>query len=120
MGITTDDGRQPPRRRTAPSGHRLTEDEAAIAKGMLLRGDAGQTVAQFFGVNQARIAELIVGELFPEVPPAAAEDLPPPGPFVRPCAIGQLKAELESARAAIGRCISLLTCGQEVPPRRPK
>ena len=42
------------RKRANPSGISLTEEDAAIAKGMLARGDRQHDVAAWFGVNGGR------------------------------------------------------------------
>ena len=56
---------QPPRRKRADaSGISLSEHDAAIAKGMLLRGDAQHAIAAYFGVNPGRIAEVAAGDRF--------------------------------------------------------
>lgn len=66
-------------RRARPSGLRLSEAQARLVKGMLLRGDRQHDIAGWFGVNSGRIAEVKGGELYPEVSPARPEDLPPQG-----------------------------------------
>lgn len=59
----------------------LNETDAAIVKGMLLRGDRQHDVAAWFGVNGGRIAEVAAGKLFGWVHPTF-DDLPPPGPYM--------------------------------------
>lgn len=44
------------RMRAEPSGISLTGTDAAIIKGMLLRGDRQHDIAAWFGVNGGRIA----------------------------------------------------------------
>ena len=44
--------------RARPSGVVLVEADAAIVKGMLLRGDRQHDVAAWFGVSAGRIAEI--------------------------------------------------------------
>jgi hypothetical protein len=46
---------------------------------MLARGDRHHDIAAWFGVNQARIAEVKGGELYPDVSPSRPEELPPQG-----------------------------------------
>ncbi len=70
--------------RAEPSGIRLTATDAAVVKGMLLRGDRQHDIAAWFGVNGGRVAEIATGRRFPEVAVASAESLPPPGPYPRP------------------------------------
>ena len=44
-----------------PSGNRLDEDDAAVVKGMLARGDRQHDIAAWFGVNGGRIGEISTG-----------------------------------------------------------
>lgn len=59
----------------------LTEAQAALIKGMLLRGDKQSDIAAWFGVNSGRVAEINKGHRFPKVQAAAWSLLPPPGPY---------------------------------------
>lgn len=68
--------------RAANSGISLTDEDAAIAKGMLHRGDRQHDIAAWFGVNGGRIAEISTGAKFSHVQPAAENELPPPGPYL--------------------------------------
>lgn len=93
------------------SGVSLDEADAAIAKGMLARGDRQHDIAAWFGVNAGRVAELASGKIFREVPAAPADqNLPPPGPYL--CgraanaaldALAAAEAALEAARRAVVR-----------------
>ena len=75
MHTTNEGGRHPPRRpRAKASGRRLTSENAAIAKGMLHRGDRQSDIAAHFKVNQGRIAELSAGVKFVEVALADPEN----------------------------------------------
>lgn len=95
--------------RAPSSGISLTEADAAIAKGMLARGDRQHDIAAWFGVNGGRIAELASGKLYWWVRPAPMNDsLPPPGPY--PCgreaaaalkALAVAEAALAAARQAV-------------------
>ena len=95
--------------RAPASGVTLTEVDAAVAKGMLARGDRQHDIAAWFGVNGGRIAELASGKLFWWVRPALVDaELPPPGPY--PCgreasaaleALAAAEAALEAARRAV-------------------
>jgi hypothetical protein len=79
----------------------MTDRDAAIAKGMLVRGDRQHDVAAWFGVNGGRIAEIATGAKFWWVSPAPLQELPPPGPY--PCgreAIASAEA-LAAARRAL-------------------
>jgi hypothetical protein len=60
----------------------LTEDQAAIVKGMLERGDKQQDIAARFGINSGRIADIKSGRKHIRVMPAPLNALPPPGPPV--------------------------------------
>jgi hypothetical protein len=68
--------------RAEPIGLALTKQDAALIRGMILRGDRHHDIAAFFGVNQGRIAEIKDGSRYPGVLPADAEDLPPMGPYL--------------------------------------
>lgn len=84
--------------RAPASGVTLSEADAAIAKGMLARGDRQHDIAAWFGVNGGRIAELASGKLFWWVRPApVGHNLPPPGPY--PCG-REATAALEALAAA--------------------
>lgn len=72
------------------SGNRLDEDDAAIVKGMLARGDRQHDIAAWFGVNGGRIGEISTGAKFADVKPAEPEELPPQGPYLS----GRQSAEL--------------------------
>jgi hypothetical protein len=95
--------------RAPSSGVSLTEADAAIAKGMLTRGDRQHDVAAWFGVNGGRVAELASGKLFWWVSPAPVDHgLPPSGPYA--CgrevtaaldALAAAEAALETARRAV-------------------
>lgn len=68
--------------RASNSGISLTEEDAAIIKGMLRRGDRQHDIAAWFGVNGGRICEISTGAKFARVLPADEDDLPPPGPYL--------------------------------------
>ena len=68
--------------RASASGISLTNEDAAIVKGMLHRGDRQHDIAAWFGVNGGRIAEIATGAKFGDVEPAATQLLPPPGPYL--------------------------------------
>ena len=48
-------------RRAISSGVSLTAADAAVATGMLFRGDRQHDIASWFGVNSGRIAEIATG-----------------------------------------------------------
>lgn len=70
--------------RAEPSRRSLTEEDAALIKGMLLRGDRHHDIAALFGVNQGRVAEIKDGSRFHKVDAADLDDLPPRGPYLTP------------------------------------
>jgi|SRR6516162_788540 uncharacterized protein YjbI with pentapeptide repeats len=65
--------------RARSSGLRLSEAQASLVKGMLLRGDRQHDIAAWFGVNSGRIAGVKDGKLHPTAPSAQLNELPPPG-----------------------------------------
>lgn len=67
-------------KRAKPSGISLKNQDAAIVKGMLKRGDRQSDIAAFFGVNGGRVSEIAKGKTFESVA-AVYENLPPPGPY---------------------------------------
>lgn len=81
--------------RAESSGIILTEADAAIIKGMLVRGDRQHDIAACFGVNGGRIAEIATGHRFSTVNPAASTELPAKGPYPRPY---ELLRELEGLK----------------------
>lgn len=88
-------------RRACASGIVLSENDAAIVKGMLARGDRQHDIAAWFGVNAGRIAEIATGFRFKRVEPAAMNELPPPGPYpAGRVAVAAITA-LSAARAAL-------------------
>ena len=68
--------------KAVPSGIRLNEEDAAIVKGMLARGDRQHDIAAWFGVNGGRIAEISTGAKFAQVKPTYLAGLPPQGPYL--------------------------------------
>lgn len=83
--------------RAPSSGITLSEGDVAIVKGMLLRGDRQHDIAAWFGVNAGRIAEIAGRVKFLQVLGAAADDLPPPGPYI----VRDLAGALHRAQKAI-------------------
>lgn len=59
----------------------LTDADAALAKGMVQRGDHQHNIAAWFGVDSRAISHLANGQTFAQVPAAPVEVLPPPGPY---------------------------------------
>ena len=58
----------------------LTAADAAIAKGMLARGDYQSDIAAFFRTNPGRISEINTGRRFADVKASALTELPPRDP----------------------------------------
>lgn len=97
------------RHRAEASGLTLEIADAAIAKGMLVRGDRQHDIAAWFGVNGGRIAEIATGSRFSYVDPAPADQLPPPGPYLSGRAAAALIPALRDARAALDRVQTVIT-----------
>jgi hypothetical protein len=87
--------------RAKSSGITLDEDDAAIVKGMLERGDRQHDIAAWFGVNGGRIAEIASGAKFAWVLPAPASVLPPPGPYQNGRDAHAALAALDAAKRAL-------------------
>jgi hypothetical protein len=83
--------------RADPSGITLDAADAAIAKGMLARGDRQHDVAAWFGVNGGRIAEIATGAKFHGVVAANPELLPPRGPYLSGREVYRLMTSVSSA-----------------------
>ena len=79
--------------RAEPSGIQLTDEDAAIVKGMIARGDRQYDIAAWFGVNGGRIAEISTGSRFPNVA-EKTDDLPPSGPYLSGRDVQSAKNEL--------------------------
>ncbi|SJM29972.1 hypothetical protein [Mesorhizobium delmotii] len=77
----------------------LTKNDARLIVGMAARGDKHHDMAAYFGENQARIAEVLSGEMFGHVEAAPAAELPPKGaPGIKG---RRVYAHLEKALAAL-------------------
>jgi len=61
-----------------------TASDAAIIKGMCLRGDPQSRIAAYFDTNPGRINEVKKGRRFGEVQPAPVNLLPASGPHIAP------------------------------------
>lgn len=86
--------------RAEKSGIHLTDEDAAIIKGMIARGDRQHDIAAWFGVNGGRIAEISTGATFKDVPIEIA-DLPPPGPYISGRGVRRARDQLLKARQAL-------------------
>lgn len=97
--------------RAPSSGITLSEDDAAIVKGMLNRGDRQHDIAAWFGVNGGRIGEIAAGTRYNYVQPADEKDLPPPGPYLSGKENEILIQALHQARQALDQAENLLRRG---------
>ena len=89
--------------RAASSGRRLSEEDAALVKGMVERKDRHHDIAAWFGVNQGRIAEVISGKKFKNVKAASHNSLPPKGPYTSGRAAHLSISALESSKIALAK-----------------
>jgi hypothetical protein len=96
--------------RAQPSGIHLTAADAALVKGMLVRGDRQHDVAAWFGVNAGRIAEISTGAAFGSVTAAIAEILPPRGPYLSGQAAQAAITALVEAKAALAAAELKIRC----------
>jgi hypothetical protein len=87
--------------RAPTSGISLNEEDAAIVKGMLARGDRQHDIAAWFGVNGGRIGEISTGAKFAEVDPSPSQLLPPPGPYLSGRDTHMLFQAIATARHAL-------------------
>ena len=87
--------------RAPASGIALNEEDAAIVKGMLVRGDRQHDIAAWFGVNGGRIGEIASRHKFAGVKPAPAHRLPPPGPYLAGRDTAVLIQAISTAREAL-------------------
>lgn len=92
--------------RAEASGIRLSAADAAIAKGMIERGDRQHDIAAWFGVNGGRIGEISSGDKFGHVNPAPADELPPPGPYLSGRSAQAAIDALERAKEALLNAVS--------------
>lgn len=60
----------------------ITVEQAAVVKGLLMRGEKQHDIAAYFGENGGRIAEIAKGDRHPNVAPAPKNRLPTPEQMV--------------------------------------
>ncbi|MGT2488595.1 hypothetical protein ACU4GA_27135 [Methylobacterium oryzae CBMB20] len=87
------------------SGYTLMQKDAEVVLGMSARGDNKHDIAAWFGVNQARVAEVEQGKGWGGVRAASPDRLPPrgaPGPKGR------------RLREAVGAVLKKLEQGEQV------
>ncbi|UPJ50789.1 hypothetical protein IVB30_05140 [Bradyrhizobium sp. 200] len=94
--------------RAEPSGISLTDSDASIVKGMLVRGDRQHDIAAWFGVNGGRIGDISTGAKFPNVPAAPMDKLPPPGPYLTGRDAHAAMIALEAAAETINAALALI------------
>lgn len=99
------------RYRAAPSGVTLDEEDAALVKGMLERGDRQHDIAAWFGVNGGRIGEIAAGARFGDIQPASQGELPPPGPYPTGREAATVMQALAQAREALDRAEAFIKRG---------
>ena len=87
--------------RAQASGVTLNEQDAALIKGMLRRGDRQHDIAAWFGVNGGRIAEIATGTRFADVECAESGQLPPAGPYPKASQALKAIAALVQAKTAL-------------------
>ncbi|RWB03910.1 MAG: hypothetical protein EOQ39_34610 [Mesorhizobium sp.] len=97
--------------RARPSGISLTEDDAAIVKGMIGRGDRQHDIAAWFGVNGGRIGEVASGRTFRHIESAPTQLLPPQGPYLSGRETAVLIAALAKARTALDAAEAFIRAG---------
>lgn len=83
----------------------LNDDEIAIVKGMLDRGDKQHDIAAYFGINAGRVSEISSGFTGAEIEAAPEHMLPPPGPVMAGRSAAAAFRALQSARSEIDRVI---------------
>jgi hypothetical protein len=91
------------RKRAKSSGIQLTAADAAIVKGMLMRGDRQHDIASWFGVNAGRVAEVATESEFRFITAAPVSELPPPGPYLSGRAAHIAMLALSDAKAALAK-----------------
>ena len=82
--------------------------DAAIAKGMLARGDRQSDIAAWFGVNGGRIAEINTGQKWHGVIATPLDQLPPPGPYMAHRSAYEMRDTLITLHAVINRTLRYL------------
>ncbi len=102
-------------RRAISSGVSLTSADAAVAKGMLFRGDRQHDIASWFGVNSGRIAKIATGHRFGEVVAASRDELPPQGPYPHAREAMAAIEALKAAKAALVLAEQCMWSGRTAP-----
>jgi hypothetical protein len=105
------------RHRATASGISLSEDNAALVKGMLARGDRQHDIAAWFGVNGGRIGEIASAQNFWHVEAAPTQLFPPPGPYLSGRDTAILIAALRKARKALDEAEDFVRGGSQLQAR---
>ena len=90
---------------------KISEEDAAVIKGMLARGDKQQWIVAWFGgdFNPGRVADINTGQKFGDVAAAPRSRLPPIGPYVSGQSAHRALLALGPVKAAIDRAMRELT-----------
>jgi hypothetical protein len=94
--------------RAEPSGVSLTEDDASLVKGMLVRGDRQHDIAAWFGVNSGRISDIANGGRFASASAAPNDRLPLRGPYLSGRDAQTAIWALEEAQKTIATALELI------------
>lgn len=86
----------------------LNDEQAAVVKGLLARGDKQHDIAAFFGENGGRIAEIATGKRFATVQAAARKDLPTVSAVMSGFAIYAAREALRRAKIGVEAAIVYL------------
>jgi hypothetical protein len=87
----------------------LSEDQVAIVKGLLARGDKQHDIAAFIGCNGGRVAEIKTGAKHAGVKPVAKRVLPTPAEVASGWAIFAARQALLRARLGIDAALAHLS-----------
>ena len=94
-------------KRAQSSGIRLTNEDAALVKAMLARGDRQHDIAAWFGVNAGRIANVATEKTHKTIR-AATRGLPPEGPYLSSRDAHAAMIALKEAQVTINTAIELI------------
>lgn len=86
----------------------LTQDQAAIVKGLLARGEKQHDIAAFFSENGGRIAEIKTGKAFADTAAAPKKDLPTAAEFASGYVIYMARAAIERAKLGLDAALAYL------------
>lgn len=95
----------------------LSDQEIAIAKGMLARGDRQHDIAAYFGENGGRIGEISTGKRGAHVAAAPQDGLPPPGPYMAGRSALRARDTLVALRGLVDEAIADIDLYEQAPER---